>query len=658
VAQLTTFALVLLVVASVVEFLGLAGRARVGYWLSSCAAALALGAFSWAIAHGSIVEFELWSVAPSLDLRWRMDELGAFFGAIVALVAVFSSIFAVRYSHPRRLDDAVYPLFILSMMAVAGAGNVFTFFVSWELMALTSFFLVLGDGKGHSRRVAALLYVGMTHVATVLALAALLLLADSAGTQDFGGMGAVAAGPSARTSLVLLLALAGFGTKAGLMPLHIWLPRAHPVAPSHVSALMSAAMVNTGVYGIIRVGFDFLGPGEAWWGVVLIAVGAVTAVLGVLYALMERDMKRCLAYSTVENVGIITVALGAALSFRAGGADGLAAAALLAGLVHTFNHAALKSLLFLGTGAIQHAAHSLDMDRLGGLLPALPLTGVAMLIGSVGLASVPPLNGFVGEWMLARSLISLASSGSTLETRLVASGALALLALTAGLALACFVRLFGMTFLGVARGDTAPRTDAPMLMTLPLLGLASVSVAAAVAAPALIRLFRGVTEALLPAGGASLEEGHRIALDGGGSFSPAVLAVVLLALAPLPWLLLRLAFGRTRRSRGPVWATGGAFVPTMQYTSTSLSKPLRLFFRRVLLPERSLTVEYHGSSPLPRRVHYTGRVPAAIEEWVYLPLRGVAIWSAQRIRAFQNGSVEYYLLYVFAALLALLVVAR
>jgi len=658
VEQLTEFALILALVASAIELTGFARGTRAGYWLTACCAIVALGAFTWAIATGEIIEFELWSPAPSLELQWRMDELGAFFGAVVAFVALFASVFAVRYSHPRRLDDAVYPIFVLSMYGVTGAGNVFTFFVMWELMALASFLLVLGDGRGHSRRVAALLYVGMTHVATVLAVAAFLLLADAAGTQEFRGMRLAVPDSGGRASLALLLALVGFGTKAGLMPFHIWLPRAHPVAPSHVSALMSAAMVNTGIYGIIRVGFDFVGPGEAWWGIVVMGVGAVTAVLGVLYALMERDMKRCLAYSTVENVGIITLALGAALSFRAAGASELAAAALVAALLHTFNHAVLKSLLFLGAGAIQHAAHSLDMDRLGGLLPAMPLTGAAMLIGAVGLASVPPLNGFVGEWMLARSLISLSGEGPSIATRLAASGALGMLALTAGLALACFVRLFGMTFLGVARGDTVPRRDAPPLMTVSLLALAGVSVGAAVAAPGLVWLFRGVVESLLPSGGATVAAGHRIRLEGGGSFSPAVVASALLLLAPVPWLLLRLVFGPNRRGRGPVWATGSRFAPSMQYTATSLSKPLRLFFRRILVPEREIKVDFHGSSPLPRRVQYTGRVPAAIEERLYLPLRGIAIWSAHRIRAFQNGSVEFYLLYIFAALVALLVVAR
>jgi hydrogenase-4 component B len=658
VEQLTGAALVVLLVASAAELTGISGRTRAGYWLSALASLGAVTACTWILADGSTVEFDFWSPAPSLNLTWRMDALGAFFGGVVALVALFASVFAVRYSHRRQLDDGLYPLFLLSMLGVAGAGNVFTFFVMWELMALTSFLLVLGDGQAHQRRVAALLYLGMTHVATVLAVASMLLLVDDAGGQGFKELGIAQPGPSARTSLALMLALVGFGTKAGLVPLHIWLPRAHPVAPSHVSALMSAAMVSTGIYGIARVGLDFLGPGEAWWGIGVMAVGAVTAVLGVLYALMERDMKRCLAYSTVENMGIVTMALGAALSFRAAGQDEFAAAALVAALVHTLNHAILKSLLFLAAGAVQHAAHSLDMDRLGGLIRTMPVTAGATLVGALGLAAVPPLNGFVGEWMLARSLISLASSGGTVATRLAAAGSLALLALTAALALACFVRLFGMTFLGLPRSAVRTEGDAPALMRLPLVALAVTALAAAAGASGLVRVLRGVPEQLMPATGVRAEDAHRIALSGGGSFSPAALAVVVLVLAPLPWLALRVVFGRTRRSRGPVWATGVTFGPAMQYSATSFAKPLRLFFRRVLLPERSVRVEYHGTSPLPRRVHYAGRVPAVIEERFYLPLRSAAIWSAQRVRAFQNGSVEFYLLYVFGALVVMLVVAR
>jgi hydrogenase-4 component B len=260
--------------------------------------------------------------------------------------------------------------------------------------------------------------------------------------------------------------------------------------------------------------------------------------------------------------------------------------------------------------------------------------------------------------MLARSLIALAAGGSGVATRLAGVGALALLALTAGLALACFVRLFGLSFLGLPRGEARPAKDAPPLMILPLLGLAGTSLAAAAGSGGLVRLLREVPGALLPTTGARVEDFHRIAFDGGSSFSPLVVAIALLALAPVPWLFLRFVLGPAHRNRGPVWATGVSFNPAMQYTATSLSKPVRLFFRRVLVPEREIKVEYHGSSPLPRRVQYVGRVPAIVEERLYLPLRTLAIWSAQRIRAFQNGSVELYLLYVFAALLALLVVVR
>jgi hydrogenase-4 component B len=657
---LTAVSLVGLLAASAVELSALWRKLRAGYWLTAGAATVALGVSAWALADGSTVRVDLWSVAPSMRLVWHMDGLGALLGGIVALVALFASVFAVSYSHPRRVDDAVYPLFVLSMLGVAGAGNVFTFFVMWEGMALMSFLLVLGDGQSRPQRMAALLYLGMTHVATVFAVASLLLLADAAGSPDFRDMALAQPGGGTRASFALCLALVGFGTKAGLVPLHIWLPRAHPVAPSHVSALMSAAMVATGIFGLTRVAIDFLGPGEAWWGIVLMVAGAMTAVLGVLYALMEKDMKRCLAYSTVENMGIVTVAIGAAVSFRAAGLPVASAAALLAGLVHLVNHAVLKSLLFLGAGAVQTSAHSVDMDRLGGLLRALPLTGVAMLVGALGLASVPPLNGFVGEWMLARSLLSLAGSPAGIPTALAAAGALGALALTAGLALACFVRLFGMTFLGLPRVVPAgTHRDPPRLMTAPLLGLAALALVAGVGAAGLVRLLRGVPDALLGATGVGHQTtAHRIALGGGGSFSPAVIAVCIVVFAALPWLVLRGVFGATRRDRGPIWATGGNFSPGMQYTATSLSKPLRLFFRRVLLPERTIHVDYHGTSLLPRRVRYRGRVPATIEERVYLPMRALAVWSARRVRGLQNGSVEVYLLYIFMALLALLAVAR
>jgi len=657
--QVLTAGILVLLGAPAFALLRFTRRLRASLWLTALASGLASVAAVTVLIRDSSIAFELWSPAPYAQLAVRLDPLGAIFAAIIAGVALCSAVFGTAYASPRRADDAAFPLFVLSMLLVTGAANVYTFLVAWEAMALTSFLLVLGDGAPRPRRQAAVLYLGMTHLATVFAAAAFFLVAHHAGSTDFEEM---ARGPrlsGALASLAFVFAVLGFGTKAGLIPFHIWLPRAHPVAPSHVSALMSAAMVKTGIYGIARVAFAFLEPGEPWWGIALVIAGSVSAILGVLYALMEHDFKRVLAYSTVENVGIITMALGVALVFRSYGLDVAAAAALLAALIHSVNHAIFKALLFLGAGAIQRSAHVLNIDRCGGLLRSMPVTGTAVLIGSLAIASLPPFNGFVGEWMLLRSLVSLASAPVGSAAALSGLAGLAALALVGGLALACFVRLFGITFLGLPRSPEAARArETHTLMYGVLAVLAVACIAGGVGAPALVRLIRPVAIGLLGTRGATIEASNRIVIESGGTFSPAMVALLLLLAAPLPWLLLRLVFGKTIRSRGPIWATGMTFRPSMQYTGTSFSKPVRLFFKRVLMPEREVLVSYHGTSPLPSLVRYSGRVPAFFEEQFYLPARTAALWTAGRLRLLQNGSVQVYLLYVMAALVALLVIAR
>lgn len=633
-------------------------RLRPALVLSSVASMLALVGAVQVISTGDSAAMTLWAPSPYASLDLRLDPLAAVFAAIVAGVGLASSVFGIGYARHRLIDDVIYPLFILTLLTVTAAGNVYTFLAAWEGMALSSFVLVLGEGAPRPRRQAAILYLVMTHIATVFVAASFFIVARESGSTEFDKMdGSTLSVPLA--SLAFLFAVAGFGTKAGLIPLHIWLPRAHPVAPSHVSALMSAAMVKTGLYGIARVGLEFLGPGESWWGVVLMSAGAISAVLGVLYALMERDMKRNLAYSTVENVGIIAIGLGAAVALRAEGRDALAGAALTAALLHATNHAWFKTLLFLSAGSVQRAAHTLNIDRLGGLVRALPATGTATLVGSLAIASLPPLNGFAGEWTLFRTLIGAGSEGGAGDAvRLTALVAVGALALTGGLAVACFVRLFGIAFLGLARTPeaTAAREPAPIMAGV-LGALALGCLSTGIAAAWIADWLQSVPAAVLGAPAAQNNSG-RLVLSSSGSFSPVVVAAALIVLAPLPWLLARTLFGANRRGRGAVWSTGVAFRPSMQYTGTSFSKPLRLFFGRVLLPERQIDVAYHGASPLPRVVRYSGRVPALFEERFYLPLRALALWGAGRLRLIQSGSVQAYLLYMMAALALLLVVAR
>jgi len=655
--SLFALSLVLLGVSSLTALAPGSVGMRASLWVGASASALALIAAVFVISWDSVIDVTLSSPAPYAQFALYLDPLGAVFAAIIGGVGVAACVFGTGYARRRPLDDAVLPLFLLAMLFVAAAANVYTFLVGWEGMALLSFLLVLGDGAPRPRRQAAILYLAMTHVATVLVVAAFFIISRAAGSTTFTEMNhADLSRPMA--SLAFVCAVIGFGTKAGLVPFHVWLPRAHPVAPSHVSALMSAAMVKTGIYGLIRVSFGFLAPGEPWWGMLLMAVGGSSAVLGVLWALMEHDIKRILAYSTVENVGIITVALGAALTLRAEDHPALASAALAAALLLATNHAWFKTLLFLGAGSVQRATHTLNLDRTGGLLRRMPYTGSAVLVGCLAIAALPPLNGFAGEWMLFRSLVDLGASSSGDASNLVGLAALGALALTGGLAVACFVRLFGIAFLGLPRSDEAEAaTESTVSMYVVLGALASGCLATGLAAPWIIRWLEPIPSALLGSQGATVDH-ERLTFASGASLSPILIAGILIALAPLPWIVARAAYGANRRGRGPVWATGMRFRPSMQYTATSFSKPIRLFFSRVLFPERRIEVSYHGVSPLPRLVQYSGRVPGLFEERVYAPARTLALWTAGRLRLLQNGSVQLYLLYIMAALIVLLLVAR
>jgi hydrogenase-4 component B len=382
-------------------------------------------------------------------------------------------------------------------------------------------------------------------------------------------------------------------------------------------------------------------------------------VLGVLYALMERDMKRILAYSTVENVGIVAIGLGAAVALRAEGRDVLAGAALTAALLHATNHAWFKTLLFLSAGSVQRAAHTLNIDRLGGLARAMPATGAATLVGSLAIAALPPFNGFSGEWLLLKTLIGAGGKADGDAVRLTALVVVGALALTSGLAIACFVRMFGIAFGGLGRTREASDACEPAsIMTGVLMLLALGCIVTGVGAAWIVRWLQSVPDGLFGAPAVHADGAGRMTVIAGGSFSPVAIALAFIVIAPLPWFLARALFGANRRAHSPVWSTGVVFRPSMQYTGTSFSKPLRLFFGRVLLPERQIDVVYHGASPLPRLVRYSGRVPALFEERLYLPLRALSLWAAGRLRLLQGGSVQAYLLYMMAALALLLVVAR
>ncbi|MEO8327806.1 MAG: proton-conducting transporter membrane subunit, partial [Nitrospirota bacterium] len=406
------------------------------------------------------------SSIPLLTFSLRLDSLSGFFVLTISLVGLAVSVFASGYVRefygriPVSLLGFLYNGFLLSMLLVVTADNAFFFLIVWELMSLFSYFLVVSEHEKPDVRFAGLFYLIMTHVGTAFILVTFLMFYQETGSFAFEAFrSADQSLPEGLRTLVFWTALIGFGTKAGIVPLHVWLPYAHPAAPSHVSALMSGVMIKTAIYGLLRVYFDFLGgPFPWWWGFVVLLVGTVSALLGVMYALMEHDLKSLLAFHSVENIGIILMGIGTGMVFYAYDMPHLAALGIIAGLYHTINHAVFKALLFMGAGSLLYATHTRDMEEYGGLLRRMPWTGLFFLIGAVSISALPPTNGFVSEWLVFQGLF-LSLELPSLFLKLMLPIAAALLALTGALALACFVKAFGISFLALPRSSHARKAQ-------------------------------------------------------------------------------------------------------------------------------------------------------------------------------------------------------
>ncbi len=440
----------------------LAGRGALGRGLvAGCGLAGALAGFGLGavcLGSGLVPTFEA-AFLPLTGLALRVDGLSAFFLVVIGVVGAAASVYGFGYSaayegrYSLRLLGAMLNVLLLSLSVQVMADNALTFLMAWEAMSLSAYALVLTEHDRPGTVRAAHWYIAIMHAGFVALVAMFLLLSAGELTTSFASMRSAVLTPGTRNA-VFVLAMLGFGAKAGIAPLHVWLPMAHPVAPSHVSALLSGVVIKMGVYGLLRVTIDLLGGGPAWWGGVVLAVGTVSALLGVLYALMEHDLKRLLAYHSVENIGIIFIGIGAGLMFQTYGLVALAALGVVSGLYHTINHACFKALLFLGAGAVLHATGTRNMEEMGGLIKRMPCTALFFLIGACAIAGLPPLNGFASEWLVFQALLG----GSAIpqpEVAVLMPVAVAMLALTSGLAAACFVKAFGITFLAIPRSREA-----------------------------------------------------------------------------------------------------------------------------------------------------------------------------------------------------------
>ena len=597
---------------------------------------------------------------PWLGAHFRLDALSAFFLVVVNLGAATASLYGLGYGHHEEAPARVlpfFPAFLAGMNLVVLADDAFTFLFAWEFMSLSSWALVMAHHRRKGNAAAGYLYLLMASFGTLALILAFGLLAGPAGGYAFGDIRA--ATPSAWMSgAILALALLGAGSKAGIVPLHVWLPLAHPAAPSHVSALMSGVMTKVAVYGFVRIVFDLLGTPEWWWGAVVALAGGVTAVIGVLHALMEQDLKRVLAYSTVENLGIVFAGLGLALAFEANHMQVAAALALTAALLHVFNHSLFKSLLFFGAGAVLTATGARDMERLGGLIHRMPKTAFVFLVGSAAISALPPFNGFVSEWLTFQAiLLSPALPQWLLKFLVPAVGAL--LALAAALAAACFVKAFGMTFLGRPRSEVArDAVEVDRFSLAAMFILAALCLLAGVLPGHVIDALGPVVQALegaqLPGQG-ELDWLTIVPVAASRSSYNGLLVFLFIAASALlaAEAIHRLASNRVRRSAA--WDCGFPDAsPATQYSAGSFSQPLRRVFGTVLFRARERVAMPPPGSALPARLEVELR--DFLWDVLYRPAATAVGAAARILNRVQFLTIRAYLSLVFGALVALLMV--
>jgi hydrogenase-4 component B len=595
---------------------------------------------------------------PWIGMHFRIDVLSAFFLAVVNLGGAAASIYAIGYGAHEKDSSRIlpfFPAFLAGMNLVILADDAFGFLVAWEFMSLTSWALVLAHHHVDENRRAAFIYLVMASFGTLALLMAFGLLAGSIGGYEFATMRA-AAHASWIPGLVLALALLGTGSKAGLVPLHIWLPLAHPAAPSHVSALMSGVMTKVAIYGFIRIVFDLLGQPAYWWSIPPLALGAGTAVLGVLFATIQSDLKKLLAYSTIENIGIIFIALGLALAFKSQGSELAAALAFTAALFHAFNHSLFKSLLFFGAGAVLGATGERDIERLGGLIHTMPRTAFVFLGGCIAISALPPLNGFVSEWLVFQAVL-LSPSLPQWSLKLIIAAAGGALALSAALCAGCFVRAFGIAFLGRARtaaAKCAGETDkwslgvmAGLLVLCLLAGLLPSFMIDTISPAA--KMFVGGT---MPTQGGLPWLSIIPIAESRSSYNGLVLFVFIVFSAFFAARVIH-RFGSHAMRRGPAWDCGYPDPsPATQYSGSSFAQPIRRVFGNTVFVARN-----HLDMPAPgetRPARFSVEIRDRVIDGIYTPISAGVGYCAKRLDKLHLLSIQGYLTLVFIALVVLL----
>jgi formate hydrogenlyase subunit 3/multisubunit Na+/H+ antiporter MnhD subunit len=662
----------LLVAVGVVLFwlaLGLAGLARVGderfvfrvlFPLGSLGGlALVLAGLAGLSAPAAAIVLPLG--LPGLPFHLRLDALSAFFLLLQGLAAVAVSMFSAGYF--RKVESAApglvglqYHVFLASMALVCLADDAYLFMVAWETMALSSYFLVTTDHNQPAIRRAGFLYLLIAHLGAIAILLCFGVMQNAAGEYTFATMRGAAL-PEFWATAVFLLALAGFGAKAGFLPLHAWLPEAHPAAPSPVSALMSGVMLKTAIYGLLRVTFDLLGQQLWWWGVVALALGLVTALFGVMFAAVQTDMKRLLAYSSIENIGIVLSAIGLAIIFHAYGMNVLAALALAAALYHCLNHAMFKTLLFVVTGSVLHATHERSLGHLGGLIHRMPWVACAALVGTLAIAGLPPLNGFVSEWLLLQAFLLTPGLPNSYLNMLIPV-ATAALVLASALAAYVMVKFYGVVFLGRPREEKlVDARDASGWERAAFVWLAAGCILLGLAPVAVIGQIDHVSRILVEAtlspnfGGSGWLFVTPVSPERASYSAPLFLLGIVGTVVAVFLLVRKVYHGRVRRA--PAWDCGyPRQTARMQDTAEGFGQPIKQIF------EPFFRIERHMPEPSDERPYYWSRTEDRFWYWLYLPLAKAAEWMSRLVGVLHHGRIHLYLTYSFVTLLALLLLIR
>lgn len=609
-------------------------------------------------------KFTLPMLLPFGEMGIRMDGLSAYFLLVVGVVGVATSLYACGYSREYQecrlpLMAGLYNAFLLSIVLVVTVQHVAAFIIAWELMSIVSFFLVNHEYEKKVNTRSAYIYVLMTHIGTVFIITAFLILAVAAGSMNFEHLSGNSVNAFIK-NVVFICVLIGFGTKAGMVPLHIWLPRAHPAAPSHVSALMSGVMLKTAIYGMCRFFLDFLGIGPLWWGVVILVIASITAVLGVLYAFIEHDMKRLLAYSSVENVGIILLGIGAGMVFISSHEPVLAGVAFTAALFHVCNHALFKSLAFMGAGAVLQAAHTKNMEQLGGLIKRMPYTAGFFLVAAVAISALPPLNGFVSEWLTFQALLCLPLALAGIIGKVGSALLIALLGLTGALAAACFVQTFGITFLAKPRSKKAEEAvEAAPSMLIAMGLLAVLCLLFGIWPQVMLRLLHKTLQTFSSLDVTMLgnQVWYQIPLVQravGEGISTALIGLILVGGGLLAYVLYR-NWEQEKISGSETWTCGIVPNPRMEYTATGFSRSIRMVFKNIVHSYDETLVNRSSNQYYGRELSYHVRIQYVFVSLVYRPINEAIIKTATFMKNIQTGSVQLYVGYIMFVTVVVLI---